>query len=108
MTRDLPMTEAQLQSRIFEICRDLGLLCYHTHDSRRSQPGYPDLTIAGPGGQVFAELKNAKHQATPEQERWLTMLRRGGAEAYLWRPEHLRSGVIAETLARLARPRGGA
>src|SRR5690606_40011108 len=35
------MSEAQLLATILQACRKLGLLCYHTYDSRRSEPGFP-------------------------------------------------------------------
>lgn len=102
---DLAMSEAQLQAAICELCRELGLLYYHTHDSRRSKPGFPDLVIVGRGGVLFAELKNKTHQATPEQQQWLERLVSAGAAAVLWRPEQWHDQTIAATLARLAKPR---
>jgi len=106
MSRDLPLTEAQLQRSVLDTCRAMRLLAFHVLDSRKSVGvGFPDLVIAGPGGTIFRELKNANHQPTPEQMTWLGTLDEGGSDAALWRPEHLRSGEIAETLARLARKR---
>ena len=53
------------------LCSDLGLRAFHAADSRRSWgPGYPDLTIAGPGGVLFRELKTARGYLTrPQMER---------------------------------------
>lgn len=100
------MTEAMLQSSVLELCRTYRLLAFHVYDSRRSAGiGFPDLCIAGPGGVVFAELKNDVLAPTPEQMTWLGMLVEGGAEAYLWRPEQWLDGTIAAVLARLAKPR---
>ena len=51
------MSEDELDDVIREACRVRGLLAYHTHDSRRSAPGFPDWVIIGPGGGIFRECK---------------------------------------------------
>lgn len=100
------MTEAMLQASILELARHHRLQAFHVYDSRRSAGvGFPDLCIAGPGGVVFAELKNDILQPTPEQMTWLGTLEAGGAEVYLWRPQQWLDGTIATVLARLAKPR---
>lgn len=81
-------TEAQFQSRVIALAESLGYLVYHTHYSRRSQPGFPDLCMVRDGVLIFAELKRGpKEKPTAAQERWLSELRRTGAMVYLWRPE---------------------
>lgn len=106
MTARPKMTESQLQSAVFDLCRTHRLLCFHVYDSRRSSGvGFPDLCISGVGGTIFRELKNDILQPTPEQMTWLGTLAEGGMDAALWRPEHWHSGEIASTLARLAKPR---
>ena len=47
---------------------------YHTFDSRRSQVGFPDLTLVRDGRLVFLELKTEKGKATAEQESWVAAL----------------------------------
>jgi hypothetical protein len=43
------------------VLKRLGYPFYHAYDSRRSNPGWPDLIVMLPGGRVaFIELKNAK------------------------------------------------
>lgn len=91
---DLPMTEAQLQATVLGICRWAGVLAYHTHDSRRSQPGYPDLTIAGLHGLLFRELKTARGKVSKAQAMWGAMLREGGADWAVWRPADLWDGRV--------------
>lgn len=109
MTRThLHMTEPQLQSSILDLCRHHRLLAFHIRDSRRNiGVGFPDLCIAGVGGVIFRELKNDTLQPTPEQMTWLGTLAEGGADAALWRPAQWDDGTVRDTLARLAKPRGG-
>jgi hypothetical protein len=96
------MTEKELGRHIRKLARDLGLLAYHTADSRGSSAGYPDWTIAGPGGVLFAELKSARGTLRPEQVEWRDRLLDAGARWHLWRPAHLASGEIARTLTMIS------
>lgn len=65
---------------------------YHTHDSRRSQAGWPDWVFCREATDeflpelIFAELKGPSTKVTDDQLRWLAALRSMGFEAYLWRP----------------------
>lgn len=82
------MSESEFQAQVVQLFRLRGWLVYHTHDSRRSTPGYPDLTLVSKSGHVvFAELKTERNKPTGTQLMWLDRLRKGGAEAYLWRPD---------------------
>lgn len=63
-----------------------GWLVYHTHDSRRSQAGFPDLVAVRGERTIFAELKSETGQPTAEQYEWLVTLHQAGNEVYLWRP----------------------
>lgn len=94
------MREREFQSQVLEAAGLMGWLAYHTHDSRRSQPGFPDLVLVRERV-VFAELKTDKGTLRPEQATWLERLRDAGAEAYLWRPRNW-DGVLA-TLKRRGR-----
>lgn len=81
------LTEAQFQAQVIQLARLFGWREYHTHDSRRSQPGLPDLLLAKRGRPViFAELKTDSGQTTPAQDEWLELLRSTGARVFLWRP----------------------
>jgi hypothetical protein len=96
------MPEAELQTKVLRLATDLGFLAYHTHDSRRSQRGWPDLVLAHPGrGRLlFRELKQQGKYPTPEQRRWLTTLEATGADVGVWRPMDLLSErVLAELRA---------
>ena len=94
------MTETQLQSSIIELATLLGWLSYHTHDSRHSAKGFPDLCLAHPrtGRLIFAELKSAKENLTEAQEKWRDALEPNGHEYYLWRPSHWESEEILQTI----------
>lgn len=70
-------------------------LVYHTRDSRRSQPGFPDIVLVK-GRLIFAELKSETGRLTPEQERWLAALRSAGCDVRVWRPSDWQE--IEETL----------
>jgi hypothetical protein len=76
VTAALPMLEADLQSAVVKLARTLGGLVYHTHDSRRSAAGFPDLVIVfeRTGAILFAELKQDGKHPTPEQNQWLRAL----------------------------------
>lgn len=80
------MKEREWQAKVVETCNWLGLRHYHTFDSRRSVAGYPDLTVVGPYGVVFFELKSPKGRVTPQQEAWIADLQKAGQMAMVVRP----------------------
>lgn len=88
------MPEGLLLARIRRLALDHSYLAYHTHDSRRSELGFPDVCLAraatatSPGRLIFAELKAQQGKVTREQAIWLDVLRHTvpGIESYLWRP----------------------
>jgi hypothetical protein len=81
------VNEAQWQTRITDLCDLLGLLWYHTHDSRRSPGGFPDLVIVGNKGIVYTELKAEKGKVSPKQWAWINALEDAGQRCYVWRPD---------------------
>lgn len=83
------LTEAQWQRIVTDTAQLGGWAVYHTHDSRRSPRGFPDLALARPPYLVTAELKTDARASrpTPEQRDWLTVLAACSEHhAYLWRP----------------------
>ena len=91
------MTEAELQRLVAELCARLGLAHYHTHDSRRSEPGFPDSVIIG-NAVLFRELKSASGQLSPDQRRWGLRIERAGGNWAVWRPGDWTSGTITNQL----------
>ena len=64
-----------------------GWMAYHTHDSRRSEAGFPDLVLVKPPVVVFVELKTNKGRTSKEQTQWLEQLGLcTDIEVHLWRP----------------------
>lgn len=68
---DEAMTERVFQDAVTEFAQLHGWLVYHTHDSRRSAPGFPDLTMVRNGRVVFAELKTERGRVTADQARFM-------------------------------------
>jgi hypothetical protein len=83
------MTERDFQQIVTDLCDWLRLPWYHTHDSRRSNAGFPDLVIVGKSAIIFAELKSATGRVTPAQTEWYRHLFEAGQHVYLWRPEDI-------------------
>jgi VRR-NUC domain len=97
---DLAMTEAQWQHTVVDLARTLDWQWYHTHDSRRSQPGFPDLVLVR-DRVIFAELKTVGGRLDQWQKRWGNQLVEAGAEWYCWRPHHY--AEVERTLTRQGR-----
>ena len=98
------MTERELQEQVRLMCTQLGLYHYHTHDSRRSNSGFPDSFIMNRRtGRIFwRELKTQSGQITSEQRAVGYALAAGGHDWSVWRPADLLDGSIAAALAALA------
>jgi hypothetical protein len=100
--RDEPMTvtieaphylkdlkEREFQDLITEAAVLNGYLTYHTHDSRRSDPGFPDLVCVKPGRPIlFLEVKAEKGRVSPTQQVWCDTINEteGTALAMVVRP----------------------
>jgi len=68
------VTEASWQQTVKEAAEMFGWWVYHTHDSRHSQPGFPDLVLIKPPRVMFIELKRETGQLTIEQRYVMDML----------------------------------
>jgi hypothetical protein len=88
------MPEKTLLGNVRRLAKTYGWILYHTHDSRHSEDGFPDVVLArsgtatSPGRLIFAELKTAKKKPTQAQETWLSILAHTlpDVEVYVWRP----------------------
>lgn len=94
------MTEKEYQQQIVDLCKLLHLRYYHTHDSRRSTAGFPDLVIVGENQTIFVEIKTQTGKVRKEQREWLTALAHSGQKAYLWRPSDF--NAVTRTLVAMA------
>ena len=82
-------SERDFQRSVVELAELYGWMIYHTYDSRRSNPGFPDLVMVRDNRVIFAELKTMKGKVTKHQERWLEALAKTQVEVRLWRPSDI-------------------
>ena len=85
-------TEAQFQVAVERVATECGWMHYHTHDSRRSTPGFPDLVLVRGSRIVFLELKTENGRLTDDQQAWRKALGAvgGSVEYHLFRPSDWR------------------
>lgn len=86
------ITEKAFMAAVVRLAREHGWLAYHVHDSRRSLPGYPDLTLVHPERHVaiWAECKVPGGVLTLQQMHWLKALGEvRETAAFLWTPEDM-------------------
>ena len=79
--------EKEFMARVVALAKANGWLCYHTHYSRKSEKGFPDLVLVR-DRVIFAELKSAEGRLSEEQGEWVAALGRAGARVAVWRPCH--------------------
>jgi hypothetical protein len=92
------ITERDFQATVIDMARTYGWIVGFTHDSRKSEPGEPDLRMIRPPRVIFAELKTVKGRISkgrwnksgrwlPGQDEWGEALAScPWVEYYLWRP----------------------
>ncbi len=70
------ITEADFMAGIIRDAETLGWMAYHTHDSRRSSEGFPDLFMIHPKKHrvVILETKAMKTKTTAKQRAWIVAL----------------------------------
>lgn len=93
--------ERQFQDWVIARARELGWRkIYHTYDSRRSVPGFPDLVLVNvtAGRIMFRELKTMTGRVSPEQREWINDLLAVGMDVGIWRPDDVANGLIIEQL----------
>jgi hypothetical protein len=108
---ELRPIEEQFRQAAREVAKRLGYRCFHTYDSRRSDPGQPDETWVRPPRLIYAELKAPKGVYSEEQRDVLDLLAKcPGVEVYRIRStgdrarDQLAIGQLLGPRARPARP----
>lgn len=100
MTLPAEWSEKDLLEHIKGLANATGYLYYHTWNSQRSTPGFPDLVLVKPPRVIFAECKvdnEKKGKLTVAQKVWLEWLDEcPGVESYCWRPRDIQE--IADVL----------
>lgn len=83
------ISEKAFLQQLRDMAHAFGWLTYHTHDSRRSEHGFPDLALLHTKTfrLIFAELKVGKNKPSRAQVIWLDGINAAGVDAYLWTPE---------------------
>lgn len=94
-------SEKGWQAAITDLARATGWSYYHTYDSRRSNPGYPDLTIFSHLGFLMIEVKKRTGKCTRAQLETGARLIQAGVDWRVWRPHDFPE--VDDTLNRLVR-----
>lgn len=83
------VSEKQFQSHLVMYAKNRGWMVYHTYDSRRCEPGFPDLVLVR-DRVLYRELKSEKGRVTPAQKAWGEALVAAGADFAIWRPSQIK------------------
>ena len=91
-------SHTEMDNAIRDACKLGNALHYHTHDSRRSEPGFPDWTILptrmNPDRSIiFAEVKTKDDRLSVDQHEWITELRKSNF-AVVVRPETIHDFIL--------------
>lgn len=92
------LSEGAWQALVIDLAHVHGWFTFHPYDSRRSTPGWPDLTLIRGRELVFAELKRFNGKVTPDQAHVIELLEDAGQEVHVWRPQD--EVEVRERLAR--------
>lgn len=68
-------SEKDFMQAVLDAARYLGWTCFHAHDSRRSDPGFPDICCVKQGHLIFWECKTERGLLSAHQSWWLEQLR---------------------------------
>lgn len=79
-------SEKVFMAQVRDLLKACGWRHYHTHDSRKSQAGFPDIVAVRGNRLIFAELKTEKGILTADQMNWRDDLVAAGVPMYVWRP----------------------
>ena len=85
--RPNPQLEIPFMQQVLEFLRLCGFLAYHTKDSRKSAPGFPDIIALKGDRQLVIETKRVGEEPDEDQERWLRAYVDVGAKVYVFTPD---------------------
>ena len=84
------MREADFQRQVCDLADLCGWSWWHSPDSRRIRPGWPDLILLRQRGDtaelVVVELKTERGKVSTRQAEVISTLQMAGVEAHVWRP----------------------
>ena len=79
--------EKGFQGTVVELAKRTGWVPWHDQDSRKNEPGMPDLILIRPPRVLFAECKTKGGKLSADQSFYAAILREcPGVEYYIWRP----------------------
>lgn len=95
------ISEREFQAMVVQAAQSMGWVYYHTHDSRRSPAGFPDLVLVHPVKKriLYRELKAEKGKVSNAQKIWIDNLVATGADVAVWRPSDWVSKKITNELS---------
>lgn len=94
---DSAISEKAFQAQVVQLAKLNRWNVYHTFNSQRSEPGFPDLVLVRDGCLIFAELKRQHAKPSPAQRDWIQALSLvagtvgasgviGAVRVFLWMP----------------------
>jgi hypothetical protein len=92
------VSERELQQCVIRLAALLGWSHFHPYDSRRSNPGWPDLAIWRPGRFLLRELKSARGRVSRDQQVVIAGLEAAGVDVGVWWPVDWLDGTIEREL----------
>lgn len=94
-----PGPESRLQVKCLRYCRDHGYPVWHDQSRKRNDPGWPDLIVFQPEGQVrLIELKAGNRKLRKEQEQLRRQFNWLGYEVHICRSYKRFIEIIEEDL----------
>ena len=98
---DAAMSEKSLLAGVKRLAETYGFHLYHTFDSRRSTPGFPDCILAHENRDYVLAIELKKHdgRGTEAQREWLALLHGRTVRSRIVRPadlEELRRELAGE------------
>ena len=84
----LQSSEEDFQATVIQVAQALGWKVYHTHDSRGSNEGFPDLVLVRRMHFLVVELKTEQGELSQAQTEWIEALEKANVDVRVWRPSN--------------------